>query len=329
MLTAHKSSAFNPAWPLPNGHLETIYPSLFRKVNGLAGRYVRERLELPDGDFLDIDRLKKGAKQAVIISHGLEGNSHRAYVTGMARAFEARGWDVLAWNFRGCSGVMNRLPRFYHSGDTTDLLSLVRFAIDACGYEQVVLIGFSMGGNMTLKLAGEAGENLPREVTGLVAFSVPCDLAASAKKLEQSAFGLYQRRFMRMLKAKIEAKEADMPGTFDLSGLERMRTFREFDDTFTAPLHGFRDAADYWEKASCLPWLPEIRRPALLVSALNDPFLTESCFPREAARANPCLTLETPKHGGHTGFTQNLSARVLWSELRALQFAETLLTKTG
>ncbi|AXJ00565.1 hypothetical protein CYPRO_1308 [Cyclonatronum proteinivorum] len=315
-------SPFHPAKPLWNGHLETIYPSLFRKVPGVLSRYERERLELPDGDFVDIDRIKQGAKRAVIISHGLEGNSHRAYVTGMATAFAGSGWDVLAWNFRGCSGVMNRLPRFYHSGDTTDLLAVVHFAADACGYDEVVLVGFSMGGNMTLKLAGEQGDALPQQVSRLIAFSVPCDLAASAKKLEQSAFGLYQRRFMRMLKTKIRQKEADMPGTFDLHCLSDMHRFREFDDTFTAPLHGFRDANDYWTQASCLRFLPDIRRPALLVSARNDPFLTPECYPEQAARQNPHFTLEMPARGGHTGFTQKLRAPQLWSEQRALHFAE-------
>ena len=314
-------SSYTPPAGFKNAHLQTIFPSLFRPAPPVD--YRRERIETGDGDFLDIDRIIKKddlPKPLVIISHGLEGNSTRVYVKGMAAAFAEAGYEVMAWNFRGCSGEMNRLPRFYHSGDTEDLARVVQHGRD-CGYRKIVLVGFSMGGNMSLKYAGEQGGRLPDEIRSIIAFSVPCDLATSARALSGAAFGLYTKRFMRMLKAKIRAKAAIMPHHISTDGLEQMQDFADFDNAYTAPLHGFRDAEDYWHKASCKHVLSEIRRPALLINARNDPFLTPECYPVEAARPHPFLCLEQPETGGHAGFPEFNSQNRYWSERRALAFA--------
>ncbi len=311
-------SDYKPPFVLRNGHLQTIWPSLFRKVNDV--QYHRERIGTPDDDFLDVDIVKGSNEKAVIISHGLEGNSHRAYVKGMARAFNRAGRTVFAWNFRGCSGEMNRLPRFYHSGDTSDLLTIIQYAHHQHGFDDIGLVGFSMGGNMSLKLAGELGSDLPSSVRSVFALSVPCVLGDSSITLDKTAAGLYTKRFMRMLKSKIRAKAALMPGEISTVGLDTMRSFQEFDNAYTAPLHGFKNAEDYWNKSSCIHVLPEIQRPALLVNAMNDPFLPPSCYPYDAAAANPFFTLETPDHGGHAGFPSFNPDGQYWSERRALDF---------
>ncbi|MCH8557740.1 MAG: alpha/beta fold hydrolase [Balneolia bacterium] len=311
---------YNPPLFLRNAHIQTIWPSLFRRVDQPA--FERVRILTPDDDFLDIDRYGNTGKRAVIISHGLEGNSSRAYVLGMTRAFLSASYDVFAWNFRGCSGEMNLKPRFYHSGDTGDLETVAKYAINE-GYSDITLIGFSMGGNMSLKYAGEQGDALPDEIRRICCFSVPCDLTSSALKLATAGGGIYMKRFMRMLKAKIRQKAAIMPDAITLEGLDNMTTFEEFDNAYTAPLHGFKDAYDYWDRASCKHVLTEIRRPALLVNALNDPFLTEACYPYEAASVNPYFRLETPEHGGHSGFPLFNGNGLYWHEIRAVRFAET------
>lgn len=316
------SSSYLPPPGFGNAHLQTIFPTLFRPAPEVA--YRRERITTDDGDFLDIDRVGLNTDNApplAILSHGLEGNSRRVYMKGMADAFADAGYHVMAWNFRGCSGEMNRLPRFYHSGDTSDLARVVGHAQD-CGYRDIVLVGFSMGGNMSLKYAGEQGDGLPAEIRCIIAFSVPCDLGTSARALSKAGFGLYTKRFMRMLKAKIRAKAALMPHHISTRGLAQMQSFAEFDNAYTAPLHGFRDAEDYWNRASCKHVLHGIRRPALLVNAQNDPFLTPECYPVQTASTHEFLYLEQPETGGHVGFPEFNSKNRYWSERRALAFAE-------
>lgn len=302
---------------LRNPHVHTAWAGLGRRI-GDPG-YERERLELPDGDFVDLDRLIRGSRRLVIVSHGLEGHAHRPYMRGMARALDRAGWDVVAWNYRGCSGEPNRLLRSYHSGATEDLDAVVQHTAPA--YDEVALVGFSLGGNLTLKYLGERGHAAVARISAAVAFSVPCDLRASSLNLERPANRPYLRRFMHTLRAKIRVKDVLHPGSLDLAGLESVDTFREFDDRYTAPLHGFRDAEDYWARASSGPLVPDIRVPTLIVSSLDDPFLTPDCFPVAAAAASPVVHLETPTHGGHVGFVR--FARDYWSETRAIDFLAT------
>jgi hypothetical protein len=302
---------YRPPWPLANGHVHTAWAGLVRRPP--AVRCERERLETPDGDFIDIDRVRTGSRRVAVLSHGLEGSTGRASMRGMARALSGAGWDILAWNMRGCSGEPNRLLRSYHSGETGDLGFVLSTALGE--YESAALVGFSLGGNVTLKFAGERGAD-PR-IAGVVAFSVPCDLAASSVHLERPAALPYMLRFMRSMRAKVRQKAAMFPGALDLDGLDRMRTFREFDDRYTAPIHGFRDAEDYWARSSCRPFLGAIRVPTLIVNALDDPFLPEACYPVDEARDSAFVHLETPRFGGHVAF---VSRGWYWSEWRVVKF---------
>ncbi|MBX2901069.1 MAG: alpha/beta fold hydrolase [Cyclobacteriaceae bacterium] len=310
------SSAYKSPFYLFNAHLQTVVPSIFRKV---PGTYQRERLELPDGDFLDLDWITNQRNKLVIISHGLEGNSERHYAKGMAKHFVANGWDALAWNCRGCSGEMNRLPRFYHHGATEDLAAIVNHAIQK-HYEHIVLVGFSMGGSMTLKYLGE--QTRSAIVKCAIAFSVPCDLGSSAAELDKAGNKFYLKRFLKKLELKIRAKAIQFPHLLSASGFETITSFREFDTRYTAPLHGFADANDFYTRASCNPFLNAIQIPVLLVNAQNDPFLPQSCYPIDIAKAHPYLSLEMPACGGHVGFS--LYGKTNWMEIRALEFANSI-----
>ena len=309
------SSSFKPLPGLANGHLQTILPVIFRRVTPITRE--RERIETPDGDFLDLDwNRTTRSKRLLIITHGLEGSSANPSVQGMAAAFHRVGWDTLAWNLRGCSGEQNRLLRTYHSGARDDLERVIDHA--GHGYHEIALIGFSIGGNLTLKYLGDLGSAINSRITGAVVFSVPCDLASRARALENTVNRIYMNHFLRDLRRKIRAKAAEFPGAVPTAELKRMRTFREFDGTYTAPLNGFLSAEDYWAKASSKPSLIGISVPTLMISALNDPFLGPECYPTDIAKPHPLLYLETPSSGGHLGF---LSLHTeYWPERRALEF---------
>lgn len=316
MLVFERSSYQAPLFVF-NGHLQTIFPSLFRKVEGVS--YRRERIETPDGDFLDLDWSESGSGKIAIISHGLEGNTSRSYMLGMAKALNRAGWDALPWNYRGCSGEPNRKLRSYHSGATEDLDVVISHVISQKRYEQIALIGFSLGGNITLKYLGERGEAVPSLIKKAIVFSVPCDLASSSRKLAALSNRIYMRRFLRMLHEKIKARMIIMPGLDD-SGFKKIKDFKGFDDRYTAPLHGFADAEDYWRQASSKPFIPQITIPTLLINARNDPFLSQECFPIEEAKHNPNFYLEMPHAGGHTGFVEFNEDGEYWSEKRAVEF---------
>lgn len=313
-------STYRAPWFLRNAHAHTVYPVFCRRVPGVI--YQRERLELADGDFLDLDWARVNARRAVLVAHGLEGSSGGQYIKGMVRAFNRRGWDALALNFRGCSGEPNRLLRSYHSGATDDLWRVTQYVRDK-GYESVALVGFSLGGNVVLKLMGELGEQTPAWLTGAVGVSVPCDLKASAHSMARVCNRPYMKRFLISLHGKIRAKQPQFPVELDDSGYGRLKTFRHFDDRYTAPLHGFRDAEDYWARCSAKFFLETIRRPALLLNALDDPFLAPECFPRDLARDHGWFHLEMAAQGGHVGFVGNgLRPDEYYSERRALEFLD-------
>lgn len=308
------STYLPPAW-LRGGHWQTIHPALFRKVAPVTPH--RERLELEDGDFLDLEWSGGSSSRLAILCHGLEGGPRAAYMQGMARALAARGWDVLAWAFRGCGSEPNRLASFYHSGKTEDLEAVVRHALRVHPAEKIDLIGFSLGGNLVLKYVGERGKDIARRIHRAVAFSVPCELACSSAKLTEWRNRIYMERFLRTLRAKVREKHPRFPAELDITGLGGMRTFAEFDGRFTAPLHGFKDADDYWKRSSCRQFLPGIVIPTLLVTAANDPILGSACYPREEAEASAAFHLEIPAAGGHCGFGAGAE---YWSETRAAGF---------
>ncbi len=322
------SDVYTPPFPLRNRHLHTIYPALFRHINNVP--YHRERIDLPDGDFLDLDwSLHTGsaieeagdrADQLCIFLHGLEGSTDRSYIKGMVRSFNNNGWDTVACNFRGCSGETNRLLRSYHAGATEDLVAVIDHVRSKSGYSRIALIGFSLGGNLLLKYLGDYGATVPNEICGAVGVSVPCDLASSVNAMSISSNSFYMKRFMRHLRAKIMAKEAHFPGQIDISRLNEITTFQEFDGLYTAPLHGFANADAYWDECSCISGLEDIKIPTLILNAKDDPFLAPACYPVAAAKKNADLFLEMPLYGGHVGFVDKKKDGYYWSERRALEF---------
>jgi predicted alpha/beta-fold hydrolase len=296
-----------------SGHLETIYPAIFRSV---SVAYERERINTADKDFLDLDWLRNNANKLVIISHGLEGNSSRAYVKGMARAFFEKGFDVIAWNFRGCSDEMNRQLRFYHSGATDDLEAVVQHARQR-GYAEIYLVGFSLGGNLTLKYLGERTSH--PEIIKAITFSTPLDLYSSCVKISKPINRVYSNRFLTSLKDKILRKSLIVP-ELDLKGIETIDTLLAFDDRYTAPLHGFKNAMDYYHQCSSIHFIDTINIPTLIINAQNDPFLSDLCYPLEQCRNHQFVKFENPRHGGHVGFAQFNKNGLYWSEERALSF---------
>lgn len=312
------SSSYRAPLGMPGGHLQTIIPSLFRKAERIT--LERERLELADGDFLDLEWKREGRERLAIFCHGLEANAGASYLQEVAGGLNREGWDVLAWSYRGCGREPNRLPRFYHSGATEDLAAIVEHALATHPATRIDLVGFSLGGNLILKYLGECGDQVSPRLGRAVTFSVPCDLACSSQTLD-TAFNreVYMRRFIRSLKGKIEEKALRFPAEMDPAGLNAIRTFREFDDRYTAPLHGFRDAEDYWARSSARPFLEKIRIPALLVNAANDPFLGPKCYPREEAEQSADFSFEEPAEGGHVGFSGRARGSS-WMVARTLRF---------
>lgn len=305
-----------PFW-LPGGHAQTIGPRLFCFVPRLP--FHRERIETPDNDFFLLDWLfvsgsaNSLSAKVAILSHGLEGDSTRSYMRAMAIELNRRGWDVAARNLRFCGGPMNRLPTMYHSGETADLATTVKLC-EGRGYGSIALIGFSIGGNQTLKYLGEKPGEVPGVVKAGVGVSVPCDLAGCSTVLDLPSNRIYMEYFMRTLREKIRRKHAAFPCVFSLKGLDAIKTFKAFDDAYTAPLYGFSGAEDYWAKASSAPHLGAIAVPALVLNARNDPFLSPSCFPEEIAARSSRLTLLVPEQGGHVGFPTRYGKTVGWLE---------------
>jgi uncharacterized protein len=315
---------YKPPFWLPDSQSQTIFPSIFRKVEGID--YVRERIETHDGDFLDIDlsdckspRLRTPislTKSQIILSHGLEGDTSRQYITGMVKNFNAHGFDCLAWNFRSCSGEINQTKRFYHSGATGDLETVIKYSLSK-GYQKIYLVGFSLGGNLTLKYLGEKGQNLYPEIQKAITFSVPLHLSSSSKKIGW----LYTKRFNKSLIKKILEKSQRFPEfQIDTSNIAKIKTLKDFDDIYTSQLHGFIDAEDYYERNSSLYFLDKINIPTLIINAQNDPFLSKECFPFEQIKYLKKVYFQAPKMGGHCGFYPDDYQDVLWSEKRALEW---------
>jgi predicted alpha/beta-fold hydrolase len=314
---------------------------------------VRERWELPDGDFVDADVLdpagqpaqaadppqapqpprsprggtqtlsRTQARPVLIVLHGLEGSSDAAYIRGLLAQARARGFRSYALNFRSCSGEPNRLPRSYHSGETRDLDEAVRRVRAANPGAPLVFCGFSLGGNVLVKWLGEEGDRLPPEVRAAAAISTPFDLALCARALDGPGLMsfVYRARFLRTLKRKALAKARRFPDALDASRVPALRTLLAFDDLVTAPLHGFRDARDYYARSSSAAFLEHVRVPLLLLSAEDDPFIPTSALPTEAARRNPLIKLEVLREGGHVGFVTGSPLRPrYYAEERAMSF---------
>lgn len=298
-------NAFRAPWWLPGGNLQTIWAALFaRRTQGAPPEYTRERWTTPDGDFVDVDWLQTPAgpdAPLVVLFHGLEGSSRSHYAEAFADFAAANGMRFVVPHFRGCSGELNLAPRAYHSGDFEEIgWILQRVREHHAG--PVVAVGVSLGGNALMRWAGEHEEAAARVVSAVASVCSPLDLAAGGHAIGRGFNRLvYTTMFLRSMKPKALRKWAQHPGIFDKEALLAARDLYEFDNVFTAPLHGFKDTEDYWSRASAKPHLHRIRVPALCVNARNDPFIPAASLP-QPGQVGPCVTLWQPPHGGHVGF---------------------------
>jgi predicted alpha/beta-fold hydrolase len=291
------TSRFRPAWWLPGAHLQTLYPNLMRTKSRPGTR--RERLELPDGDFLDLDWIDAGDGALVMILHGLEGSVRSHYAGAILVALRQHGYRAVLMHFRGCSGEPNRLARSYHSGETGDLDRVVRILKSRFPDTPLAIIGYSLGGNVLLKWLGEQGRAAP--VQTAVAVSVPFDLARSAEQLNHGFRKIYQRHLLRRLHRSVRRKAATMTLPVELDRLPDLDSFRDFDNEITAPLHGYGSAEEYYALASSRQYLGSIGVPTLILHATDDPFLPADGIPAEG-ELSPDVCLELSDTGGHVGF---------------------------
>lgn len=300
-----------------NMHISTIYSGLIRRINGVEQH--RERIELPDGDFLDLDfnYAENPNGSIAILLHGLEGHSSRPYILGTAKLFQENGIDCVAVNFRGCSGEANRLYRSYHSGATEDLHAVVQHVASLNKYKRIYIKGISLGANMCLKYLGEDWD-FPEELNAAVAVSTPCSLYGSMLELHKWKNKPYAIRFRNHLVSRLNRKLITHPDDISKADISKIKTLKDFDDIYTSKAHGFKDALDYYEQCSSGKFLSKINHPALIINAKNDSFLSPQCFPIEAAKENEDIFLEMPKTGGHVGFV--LPGEFYYNELRALEF---------
>lgn len=292
-----------PLW-LPGGHLQTIWPALYaRRTRESPPQFARERWETPDADFIDLDWLQQATEGQVllVLFHGLEGSTRSHYAQAFADVARQHGLRYVVPHFRGCSGELNRAPRAYHSGDWQEIDWILR-RLRARHTGRIIAVGISLGGNALLRWAAEMGGQAANTVDAVAAVCSPLDLCAGGHAIGRGLNRqIYTRMFLRTMKPKALAKWAQHPGLFDREAMLRVRDLYEFDQLFTAPLHGFRNTEDYWSRASAKPHLARIRIPALALNARNDPFVPAYSLsqPHEVGQH---VTLWQPQHGGHVGF---------------------------
>ena len=310
-------STYKAPYFFRKGFVSTVYSGLFRNVNGLQQE--RERIELSDSDFLDLDWSFAKAKtnKLIIVLHGLEGNAQRPYMTGTAKLFTENYIDAVCVNFRGCSGEPNRKYYSYHSGATQDLHEVVQHIIESKHYSEIYIKGFSLGGNVTLKYLGER-DNVPSQIKAGIAVSVPCFLKGSALELHTFKNILFHDRFKRYLVERLKLNQKQYPDKLKVEDINSIKTLNDFDNVYTSKAHGFIDAQDYYEKSSSLQFLNNIKTPTLIINALNDSFLSPECYPVKEAKTNSNLHLEMPNYGGHVGFVK--LNKFYYNETRALDF---------
>tara|TARA_B110000003_G_scaffold270493_1_gene303047 strand:+ start:7870 stop:8838 length:969 start_codon:yes stop_codon:yes gene_type:complete len=312
-------SKFSPSPLFKNGHFNTIYRSLFMKE---SNNYNRKRITTWDNDFIDLDFSKVNSSKLVVLIHGLEGSSESKYILAASSELNNAGYDTVSFNLRGCSGEDNSLLSTYHSGKTEDLEFVIAHLIENYSYNKIMIVGYSLGGNITLKYFGENVKTIPNNVSCGVAISVPVDLASSSKTMGTLKNKIYMYKFLRSLRKKILIKKQKYPGyILDIKKLLKSKTFKEFDGLYTAPVSGFSGPEDYWEKASSKPYLSSIKKPVLLITSSDDPFLAEECYPFKEAKESNHFHLEVTKYGGHVGFISSFFTKNnRWLENRILQF---------
>ena len=324
--TAPVDRTYSPAWWLPGAHARTIWGRFFRRTPPLPTR--TERWDTDDGDFLDVVRLEGApGRPHLVMLHGLEGAPRSHYARGLFLEAMRRGWSADLLIFRGCGGEPNRSARFYHSGETGDIDVVVRRLLADDTNSLFVLAGVSLGGNVLLKWLGELGDDVPKRIVAAAAVSVPFDLARASRHIDRGFAQVYQRHFLKSLRRKALAKLERFPGLISRDRVEAARTLYEFDDAVTAPVHGFVDATDYYNRSSSIRFLEDVRVPTLLLSAVDDPFLPGDVLAsvRDVARLNSHLVAEFPRTGGHVGFVSgaNPFRPFYYAEWRVAQFLDT------
>ncbi|CAL2102949.1 Alpha/beta hydrolase [Tenacibaculum sp. 190130A14a] len=311
---------FNPSLPFKNGHFNTVYRALFMKdeIN-----YTRKRVTTWDNDFIDLDFSTVNSKSIALLIHGLEGSSQSNYMVSTTNILNNAGTDVVCMNLRGCSGEDNLLLETYHSGKTDDVEFIINYIVNNYNYENIIVVGFSLGGNLTLKYLGEFN-TIPEQVKGAVAVSVPIDLTSSQAELTKIKNKLYMTEFLRTMKLKLLEKADKFP-EFELNRelLFKATKFRHLEKQYTVPVFGFESSEDYWEKASSKPYISKINRKTLLINALDDSFLSPECYPYNEAKNLKEFYLMTPKYGGHVGFAQSFNNQEnKWVENQILSFIQ-------
>lgn len=320
-------AAFHPAWWCAGPNQQTLWGALLRPTPRVPLR--RERWDTPDGDFLDVDRVDgPPGSPILVVLHGLEGSSRSKPVLGLLREARRAGWRAVAMNFRSCSGEPNRLPRSYHGGETSDLAWVIDRLIKEDPAAVIFCAGTSLGGNVLLKYLGERGDAVPAQVRAAAAISAPFDLAVSARGLEHGFGGRYNRRLVASLRKKTLQKLRRYPGLADRSAVLKARTLEQFDNAVTAPVHGFKNADEYWAASSSLQFLPKIRRPTLLINALDDPFFSGDLLPVKETAENPNLHPLFTRKGGHVGFLSGWIPGLpsAWAETQTIRFLRSNLS---
>jgi hypothetical protein len=312
-------SDFIPSLPFKNGHFNTIYRPLFMKE---THTYKRVRINTWDHDFIDLDFSIVGSDTLVVLIHGLEGSSESKYILSAASEMNRVGWDAVAFNLRGCSGEDNLLLQTYHSGKTEDVDFVISYLLEHYDYKKIMMVGYSLGGNLTLKYFGEYADSLSDRVTSAVAVSVPIDLTTSGREMASLKNKIYMEEFLKTLRLKVLEKSHKFPEyQVDKDQLFKAKDFADFDTIYTAPVFGFDSPKDYWEKASSKPYLPKIKKPCLLITSQDDPFLSKECYPYEEAADSDSFYLLATKYGGHVGFISAFkSVHNRWLEKRIIEF---------
>lgn len=315
------TSDYYPSLPFRNGHFNTMYRPLFMKE---TCNYMRKRIFTWDEDFIDLDFSKVNSKTIALLIHGLEGSSESKYMISTTNELNGKGMDVVAFNLRGCSGEDNLLLGTYHSGKTEDVHFVIDHLLANYNYENIILVGFSLGGNLALKYMGEYADNISSKIKGAIATSVPIDIASSEREMDKIKNKLYIEQFLKTIRLKVLEKSHKFPDfELDKEKLFKAKRFKHLEKLYTVPVFGFESPEDYWEKASSKPYLSKINKPTLLINAKDDSFLAKECFPIEEARDSDTFFLEITKYGGHVGYISTFKQQESrWLENRISRFIE-------
>ncbi len=313
------TSDFLPTIPFRNGHFNTTYRPLFMKDKAT---YERKRIKTWDQDFFDLDFSFAGSETLILLIHGLEGSSESKYMSSNVNHLNSKGLDTVCFNLRGCSGEDNLLLATYHSGKTEDVDFVVNHLLDTYNYKNIVIVGFSLGGNLTLKYIGEKGDSISPIIKGGIATSVPVDIASAEIEMDKLKNKLYMEMFFKTMKNKLLEKAFKFPEyKLDQAKLFKATKFKHLEHLYTVPIFGFDSPEDYWKKASSKPYLSNIKKPTLLINAKDDTFLSKECYPYKEAENSEFFFFEETKFGGHVGFMSSFKPKEnMWLEHRIARF---------